>query len=213
MSKVRDVSGLLSLQDRAQQNAEETKLAYEYLRKVEKSLYDSVREYREERIALFEKLLNDKGLTWCTACPHHLEPTVFSLEEAKLIFERWKLFVSHGYGNAHESLDSGASFHRVCPECFERAMSRHGMPGRREGEIWHTFLVEKYEKGYFALQFGTLVKLSDEQTKLSPPSSKLVSLYEEEFNLTPEIEYLHAGAVRLFPEILVHERQKVASSV
>lgn len=213
MSKARDVSELLSLQDRAQQNAEETKLAYEYLRKAKRSLYDSVREYREGRVAFFEKRLNDKGLTWCTACPHHLEPTVFSLEEAKLIFERWKYWASRGYGNFFESLDSGASFHRVCPECFERAMSRHGKTGSREGEIHHTFLVESREDGFWALEFGKPVRLDDEVAKLPPPSSKLISLYEEEFNLTPEIEYLHDGGVRSFPEILVHERQKVASSV
>jgi hypothetical protein len=150
-----------------------------------KEILQTVEDYSNKRVELFQERLREQGKTWCTLCGvKELQLTIIPEKEAEiLLINRWG--IRRGKEYAGDEDYSYSDLYRVCPKCRQEAADRHGNCGSDYG--FHAFQVEKREDGYYAREFGNWVKLGDGYELPELPVS-LVKLLPEGFNIPPLIE-------------------------
>ena len=195
---------LLSMRKQAEQRAQNIDRISRDLFAEQQSLWQTVKEYSEKRMELFKQKLQAHGMTWCT---YEHCAAIVPENETKLIF-------AHGIEGHRGREYSGdryqpfSNLHRVCPSCHEKMQNRHGRHGHRDNlsgrqSHFYAFRVEKREDGYYAYEFGTWIRIDDEDCLLEP-LNKPVEELAEQWNLPPRIE-LRSEWPNHDKKLIIHE--------
>jgi len=146
-------------------------------------------EYAKERTNLFLDGLKARGLSWCTRCDN-----LFSEGGMKLI-------LVEGRGECRDHFQDFSNLHRVCDECYKRALVRSGTYGKydtfvKDQTSFFAYPVEKRQDGYYVRRFqnGEWEKLNEQKyTLLADPPIDIIKKLATEFNLPPEIKLSYQG--------------------
>ncbi len=204
---------LLAIRKQAEQTAQNIDQISRNLYAEREALRQTVSKYGAKRIELLKQEFHARGMTWCTYCSE-----VVSEGEAEFMLVEGREEYSHGYENFCYGFRGFLKLHRVCPACRERASDKHGQRGPYNSQMkdqtsFYAFRVEKRDDGYYAHKFGHWFKLDDENCKLDEPTSQLVELLAEEWNLPPRIEIKSEWPITDFEEkLVIHERAMTEAS-
>lgn len=177
---------LEALRFTAEQEVERIKKLLSDLLSAREELRTTVSTYNDRRVALLEKGLSDRDLTWCTHC-NNTTPK----DDARLIFIEGRRKESGGYGDDSYGFVRFFKLHRMCPQCRQDAESRNGWFGQydtmaRDQESFNALQAEE-RNGRYYIRRGDWHLLEDRH-QLEKLPNLLIERLSAEWGLPPQIK-------------------------
>lgn len=183
------VAELATLRQRVELTARNIEEASNRLASEQQTLRQTVDEYAARRVKLVEEELRARGETWCTNCK-----SIVAADEAVLMFIEGIEQISCGYEGGSWRHEDFASLQRVCPDCRQRNLDRHGRrgfgpwgSGGQDKTYFYAFEVEGRDDGFYARRFDQWARLDDKCSTLKGLPDRLVEELAAAWGLPPRI--------------------------